>query len=204
MLFQSLCSNKKAYNSSLSFTSLPDIFFCYIWCSVIVPQLIFLVGTQPGILIWLPQLSSRFFSEWNDGGDNFPCMTQQTDSHLSGFEKWEAKKKKQNKTKQTKKKSSPHSPHFVIFNSHFQFSTFPFYNFPPFPLNFHPLSLLFPCLFFPGRSAEISRSEISGGHSSPCPQPITPVFPCSSHRQVCPFLVDIGVMVLLQSSVFFR
>ena len=46
------------------------------------------------------------------------------------FQKWKAKKKK-------KKKKGPH--HFLYNFSyfHFQFSTFPFYNFPSFLLNFH-------------------------------------------------------------------
>ena len=43
----------------------------------------------------------------------------------------------------------------------------PFYNFPSFLLHFPPFSFFFSCLFFPGRSAEISRSEVSGGHSAP-------------------------------------
>ena len=49
---------------------------------------------------------------------------------------------------------------------HFQFSTFPFTIFllsfsilTPFPF--------FPCLFYPGRSAENSRSEVSGGALCP-------------------------------------
>ena len=46
----------------------------------------------------------------------------------------------------------------------YPFSIFhlPFYNFPSFLLHFPPFQF-FPCLFFPGRSAEISRSEVSGG-----------------------------------------
>ena len=40
---------------------------------------------------------------------------------------------------------------------HFQYSFFSIFH--PFPF--------FPCLFFPGRSAEISQSEVSGGHCPP-------------------------------------
>ena len=39
--------------------------------------------------------------------------------------------------------------------------------FTPFPF--------FPCLIFPDTSAKISRSEVSGGHSAPCPPPVTPL-----------------------------
>ena len=82
------------------------------------------------------------------------------------------KKKKQilvvlKSEKQKKKKNLP----FSIFH-------LPFYNFPSFLLNFHPFFPFFPCLFFPSRSAEISRSEVSGGHSAPlppAPQPVTPL-----------------------------
>ena len=83
-----------------------------------------------------------------------PIWAAHPRTHLSteyppgGFEKWEKKKKK-------KKRSSPH---FVTFPpSLLQFSFF--------SSQFHTFSF-FPCLFFPGRSAEISRSEVGGGHSA--------------------------------------
>ena len=53
------------------------------------------------------------------------------------------------------------------------FVTFPpsIFNFPPSLLQFSffssQFSPLFPCVFFPGRSAEISRSEVSGGTLPP-------------------------------------
>ena len=76
-------------------------------------------------------------------------------ANFSGFEKWQAKKKK--------KRSSPH---FITFPPYiFNFPTFLFTIF-LFLLNFHPFPF-FPCLFFPGRSAEISRSEVSGGTFPP-------------------------------------
>ena len=77
------------------------------------------------------------------------------------LEKWNAKKKKK------KKKDS-----FLVFKL-FPPSIFTF----PFTI-FVLLFSIFPfffssCLFFPGRSAEISRSEVSGGggHSVPTPPP---------------------------------
>ena len=78
------------------------------------------------------------------------------------------KRKERKKERRRRRKKS--SPHFGAFPSfHFQFSTFPFTIFllffsilPPFPF--------FPCLFFPGRSAEMSRSEVSG---ELCPPPPT-------------------------------
>ena len=68
-------------------------------------------------------------------------------TNCSGFEKWEEQGKKR------KKKRS--SPHFVIFPpSIFNFTIFLlfFSIVTPFPF--------FPCLLFPGRSAEISWSEV--------------------------------------------
>ena len=52
----------------------------------------------------------------------------------------------------------------------------PFYNFHSFLLHFPPFPF-FPCLFFPGRSAEISWSEVSGGTlpPPPPPPPVTPL-----------------------------
>ena len=86
--------------------------------------------------------------------ENFHFGTPRTNS--SGFEKREAKKKKS-------------SPHFVTFPpSLLQFSFF--------LLNFHPFSI-FPSLFFPYRSAEISRSEVSGGTLPPTLPPVTPLVP---------------------------
>ena len=83
------------------------------------------------------------------------------------------KTNKKTKQKQKQKRSSPHFGTSASF--HFQFSTFPFTIFllffsifPPFPF--------FPCLFLPGRSAEISRSEVSGVTLSPCHTPVTPLF----------------------------
>ena len=90
--------------------------------------------------------------------ENFHFGTPKT--NFSGFEKWQEKKKS--------------CPHFV---------TFPpsIFNFPPsllqfffFSSQFSPLFPFFLPSFFPGRSAEISLSEVSGGHSAPCPPPVTP------------------------------
>ena len=82
-------------------------------------------------------------------------------TNFSGFEKWNAKKKK-------KKKSS-----LILLLFHLPFSIFhlSFYNFPSFLLNFHPFSLFSLPLFSRYRSAEISRSKVSGGHSAPYPPP---------------------------------
>ena len=73
-------------------------------------------------------------------------------------------KQKRKRRRRRKKKVLSSFCDFSTF--HFQFYTFPFtifliffYIFTPFPF--------FPCLFFPGRLAEISRSEVSGGHSAP-------------------------------------
>ena len=71
-------------------------------------------------------------------------------TNFSGFEKWERKKKKKKKR---------------VLSSFCNFSTFPFTIFLLFFSIFHTFSF-FPCLFFPGRSAEISRSEVGGGHSA--------------------------------------
>ena len=80
-------------------------------------------------------------------------------SNFSGFEKWKAKKKKK------KKKVLSSFCNFSTF--HFQFSTFPFTIF----LLFFSISTpfpFFPCLLFPCRSAEISRSEESLGVAPAC------------------------------------
>ena len=72
------------------------------------------------------------------------------------------------------------SPHLVTF-PHFPFFTFPFSIF----LLFCFIFPLFHCLSFPDRSAEISGSDVWGGHSAPAlppPPPVTPLFsslPCS-------------------------
>ena len=61
---------------------------------------------------------------------------------------------------------------FCNFSSfHFKFSTFLYLHFP----------FLFPCLSFPGRSAEISQWEVSAEHSAPCPPPLA-VMPLSSTK----------------------
>ena len=73
-------------------------------------------------------------------------------TNLSGFEKWKAN---------FKKKVLSIFCNFYSF--HFKFYTFPFFNFPSFLLHF-PFPL---CLSFPGRSAEISLWEVSGGHCLP-------------------------------------
>ena len=80
-----------------------------------------------------------------------------------------------------KKKSSPHfgtfsSPFWNFPFFHFQFSTFPF----TISLDFFsmfPLFTFFPSLFFPGRSVEISQSDVSGGTLPPAPPPppVTPL-----------------------------
>ena len=57
-------------------------------------------------------------------------------------------------------------PNFSGFD--FQVSTFPFTIFLLFFSIFTPFPF-FPCLVFSGRSAEISRSEVSRGHSAPLP-----------------------------------
>ena len=79
--------------------------------------------------------------------ESFHFGTCRPKTNFSGFEKWEAKRKK--------KRASPH------------FVTFPpsIFNFPPSLLHFSLASF-----FFSGRSAEIFRSEVSGGgHSVPLP-----------------------------------
>ena len=90
---------------------------------------------------------------------NFHFGRPKTD--FSGFEKWEAKGE------------GGSSPHFVIFPPSI-------FNFPPsllqfffFSFQFSPPFFFFPCLFFPSRSAEISQSEVWGGHSAPLP--VTPL-----------------------------
>ena len=95
--------------------------------------------------------------------DFFPgvkCFFPSENSHFgrpktnfSHFEKWQAS---------TKKKVLSSFCNFSSF--HFQYSTFPFSIF----LLFCSIFPFFLCLSFPGRSAEISRSEVSGGTLPPC------------------------------------
>ena len=73
-------------------------------------------------------------------------------TNLSGFETW----------KGTGKKSEVLSSFCNFSSFHFPFSTFPFSIF----LLFYSI---FPCLSLPSRSAEISWSDVSWGHSAPCP-----------------------------------
>ena len=78
------------------------------------------------------------------------------------FEKWQARKK------MVLSSFSNSFPSF-IFNFQSSILQFSFFSSRIFPL-FH----FFPCLFFPGRSAKISLSEVSGGYSAPCPYPPPP------------------------------
>ena len=92
-----------------------------------------------------------FFPVWNAffPVENFHFGTPKT--NFCHFEKWKAKKKK-------KKKKDPLLILLLLelFSSfHFQFSFFS----SPFSVFSLPL--------FPSRSAEISQSEVSGGHSAP-------------------------------------
>ena len=86
--------------------------------------------------------------------ENFHFGWPKTNFSGFGFEKWQAKRKK----KERKKKKGP----LLIF------VTFPLSMF-HFPFTIFLLSSIFtlfpffPCLFFPGRSAEISQSEVLGG-----------------------------------------
>ena len=73
-------------------------------------------------------------------------------TNFSGFGKWKGKEKKEKKGLSSFCNFSPF---------HFQFSTFLF-------SIFRLFYSIFPCLSFPGRSTEISQSEVSGGHSAPC------------------------------------
>ena len=94
--------------------------------------------------------------------------------------KWFWKVRSKKKRKKNLKKGS--SPHFV---------TFPpsIFNFPPSLLQFSFFSSQFSPLFpislplFPGRSAAISWSEVSGGHSAPLP--VTPLSLAVSLATVC-------------------
>ena len=90
-------------------------------------------------------------------GRKFPFWY--TQNKFSHFEKWKEKKKE-------RKKKKP-SPHFGTFPLPFPIFHLPFYNFPSFLLHFPPPPpfSIFPCLFFPGRSAE----EVSGGALFPLP-----------------------------------
>ena len=77
-------------------------------------------------------------------------------TNFNGFEKW-------------KKKVLSSFCNFPSFHFQLLFLQFSFFSSPPFP----PFPF-FPCLLFPDRSVEISRSEVSGGHSAPSP-PVTPL-----------------------------
>ena len=70
---------------------------------------------------------------------------------------WKVKKQTNKQTKKKKKKKKRNVSSFFNFSA-FQFATFPFSIF--LLINF------FPCLFFPGKAAVISRSEV-WGHSAP-------------------------------------
>ena len=84
------------------------------------------------------------------------------ETNFSGFEKWKAQKQKQ---KRKKVLSSFWFCNFSLFLLPFSiFITFPFSSFLFFFLLHFPF---FPCLFFSERSAEISRSEASGGSAPP-------------------------------------
>ena len=108
---------------------------------------------------------SWFFSrcEMLFPGRKFPFWL--TQNKFQSFLKSEKQKKKKKKRRE---RSSPHSSCFNFFlHSIFifqpslsQFSFFP-----------APISLFSLPLSFPNRSAEISRSEVSGGHSAPLPPP---------------------------------
>ena len=99
--------------------------------------------------------------------DFFPCVKcfspvenfhfDRPKTNFSRFEKWQEKKKS--------------SPRFGTFPpSIFNFTPTPSlscYNFSSFLLHFSPVPF-FPSLFFPGWSAKISQSEVSGGFLPPC------------------------------------
>ena len=92
-------------------------------------------------------------------GKKFPFWY--TQNKFSSFSKVKSKKKKKKKVLTT----------FYNFSYlHLQFSTFPFTIFPLFLSIFTPFSF-FPYLFFPHTSANISRSEVSGGALCPRPPP---------------------------------
>ena len=115
-------------------------------------------GAKSFFLIFFPAWDALFPVE------NFHFGTPKT--NFSHFQKRKAKKKK-------KKKKKRSSPHFAIFIENWKAKKknkqtkglFPpsIFNFPSFLLPFSIFS--FP--LFPGRSAGISQSEVSGGHSAP-------------------------------------
>ena len=106
-------------------------------------------------------------------------------TNFSGFEKWKVKNKKK------KKKKIP--PHFVNSPFHFQFSTFPFSTFPFLIfLLFFSIFLFLASLFIPGRSAEISRWEMSGALCPPAVMPLlTLPLSCYSYIASCSFTCSI-------------
>ena len=115
-----------------------------------------------------------------------------------------SEKQKQINNKKIKKKKKKVLSLFCNFSTfHFHFFTFPFTIFLPFFSIFTPFPF-FPCLFFPGRSAEISRSEVSGGHSAPCPPPVTPLRSRIKHHHsdevCCSSLENVNINFLLLSS----
>ena len=91
----------------------------------------------------------NFFPAWNAfPSRKFPFLVDPKQISVV----WKVKSKKKKKKR------------VLSFSFHFQFSTFPFFSdFPSFLLQFP----FFPFLSFPGRSAEISRSEVSGGALCP-------------------------------------
>ena len=96
-------------------------------------------------------------------------------------------KTKKQKTKNKKKRSSPHFALLILYitlpPSIFNFSP-SLLQFPSFFSQFSPLSPFFPCLFFPGRSAESSSSEVSSSEGTlPPPPPVTPLLKAPLHGQ---------------------
>ena len=83
-------------------------------------------------------------------------------TNFSGFENWKEKKKKKKK-----KNNNNNNNLFLLPFSMFRllFSDF---------LSLLPHFYFFLCLSFPGRSAEISQSEV-GGHSACLPPPVMPL-----------------------------
>ena len=87
---------------------------------------------------------------------------------------------------------------FSTFN--FQFSTFPFTIFLLFLSIFTPFPI-FPCLFFPGRSAEISRTEVSRGT---LPGPLPPPPACYATDNVTimkgPFRLKLVLLIVKKTN----
>ena len=92
------------------------------------------------------------------------------------------KQTKQNKTKQNKtkqKQKQTYNQKKKVLSSFCNFSAFQFTIFLLYFSIFTPFPF-FPCLFFPGRSAEISRSEV-WEVLSPSPPPI---YVCTNHNHI--------------------